>query len=151
MSDTELPSSMTQSDARSQLEALSRTGRWMAWAGLGCAVLWWGGFAGVLIGLFGFSQILAQPTGLLIAASMLIVLPGLMMIMAGLMAQQGRRASQANALVLQAADGLLAPANTAEQEIARLAEATRTYTQAINQTATETLSSLESHQRCPRQ
>lgn len=143
MSDTSASTDNDTVSARDALDSARQTGRWMLWSGFGSALLWWGGAAGGLIGLLGLDTLAGQPAGTLVAGAVLVLLPGLMMLMAGLMAQQNKRANAANALVLQAADNLLAPARTAKLEVSRLAEATRASTEAINRTATETLTSLK--------
>ncbi|MEO0884026.1 MAG: hypothetical protein AAFY34_15030 [Pseudomonadota bacterium] len=130
-------------DARTEFSALSGVGKWMAWAGFGCALLWWGAASGILLGLFGIEQLSQQPMSVLSATAALVLLPGLMMTLAGLMARQSRQATEANTLVLKAAETLLAPAKTAERDISRLAEATRTYAEHINKTASETLTALK--------
>ncbi|MEM9668997.1 MAG: hypothetical protein AAF950_08740 [Pseudomonadota bacterium] len=132
----------TESSAE-DFEKLNKTGQWLGWAGFVCALLWWGGVAGILVGLFGVEQLLQQSTGILIAAGALILLPGLMMTLAGLMARQNRRATEANVLVMRAAETLLSPAQIAGTDIQKLAATTKAYTDAINQTASDTLSALK--------
>ncbi|MEO1405768.1 MAG: hypothetical protein AAFV54_04675 [Pseudomonadota bacterium] len=130
-------------DLREEFASLTTTGKWMAWAGFGCALLWWGAASGILIGLFGMEQLTQQSMGVLSAVAALIFLPGMMMTLAGLMARQSKQATDANTLVLKAAETLLAPAKTAERDITRLAEATRTYAESVNRTATDTLTALK--------
>ncbi|MEM7004878.1 MAG: hypothetical protein AAF498_03270 [Pseudomonadota bacterium] len=128
---------------REDLSALAGTGKWMAWAGFGCALIWWGAASGILIGLFGIDQLRQQPVGVITSVGALVFLPGLIMALSGLMARQSKQATDANRLVLRAAATLLAPAKTAERDISKLAEATRTYAESVNRTATETLATLK--------
>lgn len=130
-------------DVYASLQAANQAGRWMAWAGLGLAVLWWGGAIALLLSLIG-PQVLADQTAMVIAGVVaLIVLPGGLMIMAGFMARQSRRANEANILMLKAAGELLSPARKASADMATLADATRQSTMTINRTMSQALSALK--------
>ncbi|WOR15641.1 hypothetical protein RYZ27_03070 [Hyphomonas sp. FCG-A18] len=99
-----------------RLNEARRTGRWLLWSGLGLAFLWWGAAFGGTVALVGMSTIQAAQPALIIAGSITILLPGLLMIVASLFAKEQVRASAANALVLEAASQLLRPLETTSAE-----------------------------------
>jgi hypothetical protein len=100
------------SDAVARLEEAKTKSGWFAWAGLGLAFLWWvSGIVGT-ISLVGMTTIGATQPALILAGLIAIILPGLMLVMAGLMAREQSRSSAANAIVLEAAARLLMPGET---------------------------------------
>lgn len=107
---------------QTRLELVRGAGRWMPWMGLGLAVVWWGCVAGALITVFDLNMIARQPPITLAAGTLLALLPGILMLMASFMARESARAAAANALVLSAADQLLAPATASADEAESLAQ-----------------------------
>ena len=99
-----------------RLNEARKSGRWLLWSGLGLAFLWWGAAFGGTVALVGMSTIQAAQPALIIAGSITILLPGLLMIVASLFAKEQVRASASNALVLEAASQLLRPLETASAE-----------------------------------
>ncbi|MEM7329556.1 MAG: hypothetical protein AAF437_12505 [Pseudomonadota bacterium] len=112
MSEVSEPQNIKPSDAISRLEAAHGASAWLAWGALGLAFLWWvAAFVGsaALIGAEALGQM--QPA-LIIAGLIAIILPGLMLVLAGMMAREQARATAANAVVLEAAARLLLPTET---------------------------------------
>jgi hypothetical protein len=95
---------------RAQLEAARTAGAWMPWAGAALALLLWGGVAAWLIAVVGFAEIFAQPPLVLAGGFAALFAPGLALICAGIMAREGARSAEANAVVLTSARLLLEPA-----------------------------------------
>lgn len=142
MSRDTLPSERQAAELRDRLDAARTLGGWMAWAGLAAALIWWGGASGGVFGLIGWESLAAQPAALVVAVGVFIFLPGLLMGMGGVMARQSARATAANELVLQASSRLLAPAETARDELARVADTARQSTELVNRTLAETLAAM---------
>ncbi len=110
------------SEAIARLEAAQKASGWLAWGGLGLAFLWWvAGIVGTiaLVGPEALGQ--AQPA-LVIAGLIAIILPGLMLVLAGMMAREQSRSTAANAVVLEAAARLLLPAESLSGEAKVFAE-----------------------------
>ena len=125
------------------LEAANQAGQWMAWTGLGLAVLWWVGAVASAFILFGLNMFSEQPTEALLAGGVFVLLPGLLMLMAGFLARQTKRTASANLLLLNAADRLLSPARQASMEIADLGQVARNTTIGINRTVNEALTAMK--------
>jgi hypothetical protein len=94
----------------------------MPWIGLAAAGLWWAGLAGAIAISVDLGRLGRQPPIALGAGALLALLPGILLIMAGLMARQGARSAASNALVLEAADRLLDPAAMASGKATTLAD-----------------------------
>ena len=94
---------------KGRLEIVRGAGRWMPWAGLILAVVWWGALAVALVTVFDLNVIASQPPITLIGGGMIAVLPGLLILMASFMARESARGAAANTLVLEAATQLLDP------------------------------------------
>ena len=104
------------SDAIARLEAAQNASSWLAWGALALAFLWWvAAFVGsaALIGAEALG--LMQPA-LIVAGLIAIILPGLMLVLAGMLAREQARSTAANAVVLEAAARLLLPAETMANE-----------------------------------
>ncbi|MEO1552942.1 MAG: hypothetical protein AAFR82_03335 [Pseudomonadota bacterium] len=114
--------SIKPSDAIGRLEAAQGASSWLAWGALGLAFLWWvAGFVGTaaMIGAEALGQM--QPA-LIVAGLIAIILPGLMLVLAGMMAREQARATAANAVVLEAAARLLLPTETMAGEARAFAD-----------------------------
>ncbi|MEZ6029594.1 MAG: hypothetical protein R3C46_07555 [Hyphomonadaceae bacterium] len=129
---------------RAQLEAARNAGAWMPWAGAALALILWGGVAAWLIAVIGFDAILAQPPLVLAGGFAALFAPGLALICAGIMAREGARSAEANAVVLSSARMLLEPAEATRNEVASLGEAVAQQTQLFNRALAETRSRLDS-------
>lgn len=129
---------------RAQLETARSAGAWMPWAGAAIAVVLWGGIGAWLIATVGFTNLMAQPPVVLAGGFSVLFATGLSLICAGIMAREGARSSQANAIVLTSAKLLLEPAESTREEVSTLAEAVARETQSINRALSETRSRLDS-------
>ena len=128
---------------RAQLEAAHTAGAWMPWAGAALALLLWGGVAAWLIAVVGFNEIFAQPPLVLAGGFAALFAPGLALICAGIMAREGARSAQANAIVLTSAKLLLEPAETSRTEIVALGEAVAQQTQTLSRAMVDTRTRLD--------
>jgi len=109
-------------EATENFELAKTGGTWMVALAWISAVLWLAALAGGFVGLGGLDLVRAYPPVVIAAAGVAAFLPALLMISAGHMARASRRASAANALVLEAAARLMAPAREAGTEGITLAE-----------------------------
>ena len=114
-----------------RLEVARSAGRWMPWAGFGCALVWWIGVGGIALAMMGMSALSQLPLSLILGAGFAASLPGFMMLMAGFMARESTRSASANALVMEAASRLLAPAEEAGREATTFADQMRESTIAV--------------------
>lgn len=128
---------------RAQLEAARTAGAWMPWAGAALALLLWGGVAAWMIAVVGFAEIFAQPPLVLAGGFAALFAPGLALICAGIMAREGARSAEANAVVLTSARLLLEPAEASRAEVASLGEAVASQTQSLNRALLETRTRLD--------
>ncbi len=132
------PDRRTNARIRAQLEAARTAGGWMPWAGAAVAVLLWGGVGVWLVATLGVDGISKLSPLMLAGGAAAVFAPGLAMILAGVMAREGARSSQANAVVLTSARLLLEPAEASREEISTLGEAITLETQALNRALAET-------------
>lgn len=125
------------------LNETGQTGNWVFWSCLLLALIWWGS-AGALFFLQAEAlSLFAFPVPLLLCGSVLLAIPGIVLIMIGFIGRQSVRARAANRLILKAATQLLAPAQSATREISTLADATRESTRTIDLTTSEALASMK--------
>jgi len=99
-------------EAVARLEAAQRTSGHLAWGGLVLAFLWWVASIVGTIALVGAETLSQLQPALIIAGLIAIILPGLMLVLAGMMAREQARSTAANAVVLEAAARLLLPAES---------------------------------------
>ena len=132
------PDRRTNARIRAQLEAARTAGGWMPWAGAAVAVLLWGGVGVWLVATLGVDGLTKISPLMLAGGGAAVFAPGLAMILAGVMAREGARSSQANAVVLTSARLLLEPAEASREEISTLGEAITLETQALNRALAET-------------
>jgi hypothetical protein len=128
---------------RAQLETARTAGAWMPWAGAAIAVMLWGAIAIWMIATLGIEGLMNQPPAILAGGFGVLLATGLTLICAGVMAREGARSSQANAIVLTSARLLLEPAESSREEVSSLAEAIARETQAINRALGETRNRLD--------
>lgn len=128
---------------RAQLETARTAGAWMPWAGAAIAVMLWGAIAIWMIATLGIEGLMNQPPAILAGGVGVLLATGLTLICAGVMAREGARSSQANAIVLTSARLLLEPAESSREEVSSLAEAIARETQAINRALGETRNRLD--------
>ena len=113
---------LARQEASENFELARHGGSWMVVAGFVAASMWIGAAAGVILGYFGVPALQALNPFILAGGAMGIMVPALILIMAGYMGRTNRRASAANALVMQAATRLMAPAREAGTEGITFAE-----------------------------
>lgn len=113
---------LVRQEASDNFELAQNGGSWMVVAGFVAASMWIGAAGGVAIGFYGVPALLALNPFILTGGIMGILVPALILIMAGYMGRTNRRASAANALVMQAATRLMAPAREAGMEGITFAE-----------------------------
>jgi len=128
---------------KAQLETARTVGAWMPWAGAAIAVMLWGAIAIWLIATLGVDGLMNQSPAVLAGGGGVLLATGLTMICAGVMAREGARSSQANAIVLTSARILLEPAEASREEVSSLAEAIARETQVLNRALGETRSRLD--------
>lgn len=116
MSDAPTLDKMNPSDAIERLQAAQKGSGWLAWGGLGLAFLWWVAALVGTVAMLGAETIGALDPTLVVAGLIAIILPGLMLVLSGMMAREQARSTAANALVLEAAARLLLPAETMADE-----------------------------------
>ncbi|MCH9750960.1 MAG: hypothetical protein K0U61_01965, partial [Alphaproteobacteria bacterium] len=103
---------MKPAEAVARLEAAQKTSGHLAWGGLALAFLWWVAAIVGTIALVGPEALTQAQPALIIAGLIAIILPGLMLVLAGMMAREQARSTAANAVVLEAAARLLLPAES---------------------------------------
>jgi len=94
----------------------------MVATGFVIALLWFAAVGAGVLGLWGIDALLELSPAILLAGGVAALIPGLIIIMAGYMARTNRRAAASNALVMEAAIRLLAPAREAGTEGISIAE-----------------------------
>lgn len=112
MSDVPESEKMKPSDAIARLNAAQKKSGYLAWGGLGLAFLWWVAALVGTVAMVGTEALGEAEPALVVAGLIAIILPGLMLVLAGMMAREQARATAANAVVLEAAARLLLPAET---------------------------------------
>ena len=128
---------------RAQLDVARSAGAWMPWAGAALALLLWGGVAAWMIAVLGFDGIFSQSPLVLAGGFAALFAPGLALICAGIMAREGARSAEANAVVLNSARMLLEPAESSRAEVASLGEAVAQQTQLFSRALSDTRSRLD--------
>lgn len=107
--------------AQATLERLHQTqsqSAWLIWASFTLALMYWIGATFGLVAAFGWEQIETATPAAWLAGGSAIILPGLMVIMAGFFGREQQKSAAANALVLEAAARLTAPAEATSTEAA---------------------------------
>ena len=128
---------------RGEIETAHAAGGWMPWAAFGCALAWWGAAAGGSLALFGWEQISAWPTSLTAAATLVGLLPGVLVLMAGFMARESTRSARANAIVMDAAARLLTPSSEVAGEAETFAAQMRNSAASVDKAMNHALSALK--------
>lgn len=116
MSEVSETQTLQPADAIARLEAAQKTSGHLAWGGLVLAFLWWVAAIVGTIALIGPDAIGQLQPALVVAGLIAIILPGLMLVLAGMMAREQARSTAANAVVLEAAARLLLPAESMAQD-----------------------------------
>ncbi|MEZ5947516.1 MAG: hypothetical protein R3C04_11830 [Hyphomonas sp.] len=113
---------LARQQASENFELARHGGSWMVVTGFLAAFLWIGGIVVVALGYFGVPALQAMSPWLLAGAGMVSLIPAFLIVMAGYMGRTNRRASASNALVMEAAVRLMAPAREAGTEGITFAE-----------------------------
>ncbi|MEM1087566.1 MAG: hypothetical protein AAGH90_07540 [Pseudomonadota bacterium] len=127
---------------QSRLNEARFAGRWLMWAGWALALLWWGAAFGGAFALLGSDQIQSLETAIIIAGSIMLILPGLLMIVASLFAREQVRASASNALVVEAAAQLLQPLETTGREAANFAQTMKQASSEVDKSMNHALTAM---------
>lgn len=107
------------------------------------AFLWLAGLGAALVGLGGISLLEQFHPALLIAGGIGALIPAILMVSSGYMARASRRAAAANALVLEAAARLMAPAREAGAEGITFAEQMKQSASEIDHAMAHALSAMK--------
>jgi len=113
---------LVRQEASHNFELARHGGSWMVVTGFIVAFCWIFGAAGIALGLWGVDGLKELPTLALVGGGLAGLVPALLMIMAGYMGRTNRRAAASNALVMEAAVRLMAPAREAGTEGITFAE-----------------------------
>ena len=113
---------LVRHEASQNYELAQNGGGWMVGAGFAIAFVWIFAAAGMAWGTLGPDGLSLLPSIVLASGVMGILVPALMMILAGFMARTNRRSAAANALVMESAVRLMAPAREAGTEGITFAE-----------------------------
>ncbi|MEL8055367.1 MAG: hypothetical protein AAGK66_04380 [Pseudomonadota bacterium] len=117
-------------------------GRWLMWTGWILALLWWGAAFGGALAILGLERIDSLAPAVIIAGSIMLILPGLLMIIASLFAREQVRASASNALVVEAAAQLLQPLETTGKEAANFAQTMKQASSDVDKTMNHALTAM---------
>ncbi|MEM8617435.1 MAG: hypothetical protein AAGF20_10925 [Pseudomonadota bacterium] len=130
------------SETLKRLQEARKRGQALSWGGFILALFWWAAaFGGSVAGL-GWSQIEAASTPLLIAGTTALLLPGLMLVLAGFLAREQARATAANAIVLEAAERLLLPMEHHAGAAGAFAEDMASASQAVDRSMNHALAAM---------
>lgn len=134
---------LVRHEASQNFETAQHGGGWMVTLAYVSAVLWLLGLAAAVIGLGGIGFVGQYHPALIVAAAIGAVIPALLMVAAGQMARANRRAAAANALVLEAAARLMAPAREAGHEGITFAEQMKQSAAEIDHAMAHALSAMK--------
>lgn len=134
---------LARHQASQNFEMAQHGGGWMVGLAFGLAALWIGGVVLGFLGLGGM-ELVADMSPLLVAGGAIgAFIPGFLIIMAGYMGRSSRRAAAANALVLEAAVRLMAPAREAGTEGLAFAEQMKQAAAEIDQAMAHALTAMK--------
>lgn len=134
---------LVRHEASQHFEAAQRGGGWMVTLAYCSAFLWLGGLFSAFLGLGGLEFASQYPSALLVAVGIAALIPAILMLTAGYMARASHRAGAANALVLQAASRLMAPAREAGSEGITFAEQMKQSAAEIDHAMAHALSAMK--------
>lgn len=123
-------------------EARDRGGVFL-WMGLAGAFAWWIAAFGGSVALLGLDQLSEYSSSVIAAGAVALAIPGLMLLMAGLLARENTRAASTNAVVLEAAARLLAPLETAGSNAQTFAGQMRQSAGEVDRSMAHALSSMK--------
>ncbi|MEO1661687.1 MAG: hypothetical protein AAFR51_11910 [Pseudomonadota bacterium] len=143
MSDVTDPETQSPSEAIARLQSAQNTSTWLTWGALGIAFLWWvAAFVGA-VALIGTEALGEMQPALILSGLIAIILPGLMLILAGMLAREQARSTAANALVLEAASRLLLPAETMAKDAKAFADEMSSASNEVDRSMGHALSAMK--------
>lgn len=125
------------------LQSARNRGGIFMWLGLAGAFAWWIAAFGGMAALVGLDQLSEYSAAVVAAGSVALAIPGLMLIMAGLLARENARAASTNAVVLEAAARLLAPLETTGAEAGTFADQMKVSAHEVDRSMAHALSSMK--------
>ncbi len=134
---------LVRHEASQNFETAQHGGGWMVTLAYVSAILWLAGLGAALIGLGGIGFVSQFHPALVVACAIGALIPALLMVAAGQMARANRRAAAANALVLEAAARLMAPAREAGHEGITFAEQMKQSASEIDRAMAHALSAMK--------
>lgn len=134
---------LVRHEASQNYEAARHGGGWMVGLAHAAAVLWLLAAGAAFLGLGGLTLIEASHPALVAAVGLAAIIPALLIVSAGYMARTSRRAASANALVLEAAARLMAPAREAGSEGITFAEQMKQSAAEIDRAMAHALSAMK--------
>ena len=126
----------TLSDAR----AAGKNFLWMGWAG---AFAWWVAAFGGIAALMGLDTLSTYSAAVIGAGAIALAIPGLMLLMAGLLARENARAAATNSVVLEAAARLLMPLERTGDDALVFADQMRKSAGEVDRSMAHALSSMK--------
>ena len=140
---TQLPAHTSPSREFEALDEARAEGRGFFWAGLGAAGAWWiAAFAGLFL-IAGSGSAPGPSPALLVALCVALAVPGILILMAGLLAQAHARAAATNAIVLEAAARLMMPLETSGKEARTFADQMKAAAGEVDRSMAHALSSMK--------
>lgn len=134
---------LVRQEASENFELARHGGSWMVVTGFVVAIFWVLGAAAMAVGLWGVEELKLMPPLVLAGGGMALVVPALLMIMAGYMGRTNRRAAASNALVMEAAVRLMAPAREAGTEGITFAEQMKQAAAEVDRAMAHALSAMK--------
>lgn len=134
---------LVRHEASQNFETAQHGGGWMVTLAYVSAILWLLGLAAAVVGLGGIAFVSQFHPALVVACAIGALIPALLMVAAGQMARANRRAAAANALVLEAAARLMAPAREAGHEGITFAEQMKQSASEIDRAMAHALSAMK--------
>ena len=134
---------LVRQEASENFELARHGGSWMVITGFLVAFFWIFGAAAMAIGLWGVEGLKQLPPMILAGGAMATIVPALLMIMAGYMGRTNRRSAASNALVMEAAVRLMAPAREAGTEGITFAEQMKQAAAEVDRAMAHALSAMK--------
>jgi hypothetical protein len=134
---------LVRQEASENFELARSGGSWMVVTGFIVAFSWILGAAAMAIGLWGVDGLKELQPLVLVGGAMALLVPALLMIMAGFMGRTNRRSAASNALVMEAAVRLMAPAREAGTEGITFAEQMKQAAAEVDRAMAHALSAMK--------
>ncbi|MEH6742333.1 hypothetical protein [Hyphomonas sp.] len=134
---------LVRQEASENFELARSGGSWMVVTGFVVAFSWILGAAAMAIGIWGVDGLKELQPLVLVGGAMALVVPALLMIMAGYMGRTNRRSAASNALVMEAAVRLMAPAREAGTEGITFAEQMKQAAAEVDRAMAHALSAMK--------